>query len=151
MTTQTPKTLWTPEMEAHLRALVAENKLAYQAITTLFKKQYDAPALTRNSIAGKVHRLGLSTKGGQGHPRPQKPVSVVRSPKPAKTSQPPTEQSRPRRHTECWWETGPNTICLQPVTRGTLCAAHAEIAYRPRPEVARNRSLSLPDVPARAK
>jgi GcrA cell cycle regulator len=138
---------WTEERIALLKKLWAEGLSASEVA-----RRFDGA--TRNSVIGKVHRLGLGGRVVQRAPKPVGPRGRRRAqaPRPAWMSAPYTD-ARPLEPIKlddgrsatllslnerlCKFPIGdPNAtdfaFCGRDVACGPYCAAHARLAYRPR-------------------
>ena len=106
---------------------------------------------TRNAVAGMVHRMGLTLPADRARERAATPRACLpkREPKPVKVKvvavkiAPPPPQPQPlvsllharpfmdRASRECAWMLDDGRSCCAAMTRGSYCAGHAALVYRP--------------------
>ena len=142
-------TVWTDDRIERLRTLWLEGRTA-----DVISKDLGC-GISRSAVLGKVYRLGLSA--GRTAKTPRISVSkkrLARRPEaPALIREtPPLSPTEPKCGSQtilsvdrgdCRWPLGDPaqpgfSLCGCPVTRGSFCAAHAKIAYRPRPETSQS-------------
>ena len=141
---------WTDDRIGRLKKLWLEGQTAEQIARDL------ANGITRSAVLGKVHRMGLSAeragrpckrpdvRPGKTHVAPHKPPPVrpVHTPPEAEMEHGLVTLHSVRRF-QCRWPFGnPGaadfSLCGQPVTRGSFCASHVAIAYRPSTDTPRS-------------
>jgi GcrA cell cycle regulator len=140
----TQSSTWTDERVRALTRLWRDGKSATEVARTL-------GGVTRNAVIGKVHRLGLGRRATPSSPRraPSRPrVAKPRRAKPrAQRRLPPRPlpEALPQvgsatvatvRRGQCRWPIGePGAddfrLCGAPACRGSYCAPHGKLAYRP--------------------
>ena len=142
-------TVWTDDRIERLRTLWLEGRTADVISQNL------GSGISRSAVLGKVYRLGLSAGRTTKTPR----VSVLKKRTAAKVAVPaPVREAQPLSLTErqcgtrtilsvrrgdCRWPLGDPaqpgfSLCGCPVVRGSFCAVHAKVAYRPRPDTSQS-------------
>ena len=130
---------WTDDRVAALKKLWLDGKSASECARAL------RGGATRCSVIGKVHRMGLPTRGRTGvanggrtttrvkvEPKARLTYGIVAS---EKTELPVEDVASAKPYAarsfgrECAWPVGHEMACCAPVARGQYCADHAERAF----------------------
>ena len=138
-------TVWTDDRIKRLRTLWLEGRTADVISQEL------GCGISRSAVLGKVYRLGLSAGRTAKTPRASvpKPRTIRRAavqalPREVPSLSPDERQCGTRTilsvgRGDCRWPLGDPaqpgfSLCGCPVARGSFCAVHAKVAYRPGPE-----------------
>jgi GcrA cell cycle regulator len=120
-----------------LHASEGDDQLVMRQIAALLNKEFGT-MLTRNSVIGRSHRLGL-----QKRPSPPPPRSMPKLPPAETEAEAPTVPKTPEgvtflRNRGCWWPYGEldekaELFCGRPKREGTpWCSTHYKKAYNER-------------------